>query len=333
LRFGCFSVALVLALLGCGDDEASRSKPAPAGPAATPAKKQPVKKESAVDLTPRPPELDAQLTEHGKTTIERGFEPAECPEPTYAVHEIEAQGKFYIEPDTQDAIKKQMLSGVAWEPHLLPMLERYVKPGTTVIDVGAHIGTHVVKMAELAGPDGHVVAFEPQPKMFDELRCNLRLNEVNNATALRVALGDTFGEIEMDAPNPKNEGGIGVGTGGAKAPLVPLDSYAWENVSVIKIDVEGFEDHVIEGARRTIEEHHPVLFVEIMGGQNWDTASPEVRQQIASTAHKITSMGYRVDRVGVFDYLAQPKGAPPPAEATRSPTGRKTAPTKAAPAQ
>lgn len=319
------SVAL---LAGCGGDSSDkgRSLAKENEAAKTRRETRQVKERSQVDLTPRPPELDAALDAREPDPIERGYEPAVCDEKSYEVHEMEGYGKFYVEPGTRDAIKMQLLEGVVWEPHLQPLFETYVKPGSTVIDVGAHIGTHTVKLAELVGPEGHVIAFEPQQKMFDELRCNLALNGVKNTTALAVALGDAFGKIEMDAPNPLNEGGIGPGQGGNEAELRPLDSYALEDLSVLKIDVEGFEDHVIEGARRTIEKHKPVIFVEIQGGHNWDKAPPEIREKIASTAHKLTSMGYRVDRVGVFDYLAQVQGSPAPPQAAGKPAGGKPPP-------
>lgn len=326
-------MALAAAQSGCTKQDADHGQGAPArapvadSPADEAGTPPPIKRRDELKISPRPPGLDAALAEHGKSPIEPGFEPATCDPKAYRVHEMPGYGKFYIEPDTQDVIKKQLLEGVAWEPHLQPLFEKYVLPGSTVIDVGAHIGTHAIKLGQLVGPKGHVIAFEPQRKMFDELRCNLGLNGVENVTPLQVGLGDTFGELEMDAPNPLNEGGVGPGEGGNRAPLRPLDSYALENVSVLKIDVEGFEDHVIEGARNTIAEHKPVIFVEIQGGKNWDNAPPEVREKIAATAHRLTSMGYRVDRVGVFDYLAQVEGSPPPPGAGGKGHGQAPAPT------
>lgn len=274
------------------------------------------------------PELIAALEKHGRSKLQNGFDalPSEQCANGFKVKDLGDFGKFYIEPGTRDVIKGELLKGKVWEPHLQPLFELYVKPGSTVVDVGAHIGTHVVTLSNLVGPEGHVIAFEPQTKMFNELRCNLSLNGVTNATPLPTALGDAFGEIEMAAPVRENEGGIGLGKGGNKAELRPLDSYEFEKLSVLKIDVEGFEDFVLEGARQTILKHKPVIFIEIMGGHNWDAAPPEIRARIKNTAMLVTEMGYRVDRVGVFDYIAQVKGSPPPPRPMDDPTRPSAAP-------
>jgi hypothetical protein len=104
-----------------------------------------------------------------------------------------------------------------------------------------------------------------------------------------------------------NEGGTAVGKGGDKAELRPLDSFGFRNLSFIKIDVEGFEDEVLEGARLTIARNRPVILIEIQGGHSLETAPPEIRAKIDGTRARLTGMGYKVERLKGADYLAIPR--------------------------
>jgi FkbM family methyltransferase len=224
----------------------------------------------------------------------------------YKVHEVPGQGKFYLDAET-DTIKDFLRRGIRWERHIDALVTKHLRTGTVGIDAGAHIGTHTLTMARAAGANGRVYAFEPQRKIFRELVHNLRLNGVTNVTALRYALGAGAEIIEMSAAAQGNEGGTGVGQGGDRAELRTLDSFGFKNVSFIKIDVEGFEDFVLDGARATIAANKPVLVVEIIGGQDYETATPEIRARIDRTKEKLASLGYVVTKVSKHDYLALPK--------------------------
>ncbi len=92
------------------------------------------------------------------------------PREEYIICEIPKQGKFYVEPYRNDSIKGVLRSGQMWEPHVLEKIYQYVKPGTVVLDIGAHIGTFTIAMAKVAGENGTVYAFEPQRKILESLR-------------------------------------------------------------------------------------------------------------------------------------------------------------------
>jgi FkbM family methyltransferase len=223
----------------------------------------------------------------------------------YKVYEVRGQGKFYLDQQG-DTIKGFLRRGIAWEKHIDDLLRKHVERGTVAVDAGAHIGTHTLVMAKLVGPNGRVYAFEPQRKLYRELVHNLRLNELSSVIPLRFALGAGAEIIEMSPAVHGNEGGTGVGQGGDPAELRTLDSFELTNVSVIKIDVEGFEDFVLDGARATIARSRPILIVEIMGGQDYQTTSPEIRARIDGTKHKLAALGYLVSKVSKHDYLGIP---------------------------
>lgn len=224
----------------------------------------------------------------------------------YQRYDVPEVGSFFID-DPADMIKQVIVAGDKWERHSFDLLAEHIIPGSVVIEVGAHIGTHTVRMGQLAGPWGRVYAFEPQRKIYRELHHNLALNGVTNVVALRMAVGS--GEtriIEMNPATPGNEGGTGVGAGGDAAELRSLDSFGFERVSLLKIDVETYENEVLDGALDTIRRNRPVMLIEIMGGHDPETASPDVLERIAVTREKIEALGYSVTQVFKHDYIAVP---------------------------
>ncbi|MGQ0653671.1 MAG: FkbM family methyltransferase [Betaproteobacteria bacterium] len=228
------------------------------------------------------------------------------PEAVYKVYEVAGVGKFHLD-EVRDLIKDRLRRGEVWEADLQRLFSQHVKPDSTVIDAGAHIGAHTVVLARHAGPAGRVYAFEPQKKLYRELVFNLRLNGAANAVPLRFALGRGAGVIEMSPTVAGNEGSTGVGAGGDRAELRSVDSFGFRQVSFMKIDVEGFEDEVLEGARLTIARFRPAILIEIQGG-HWfhESAPPEIRAKVAHTKKLLEGMGYKVDRLRGYDYLALP---------------------------
>lgn len=234
------------------------------------------------------------------------------PSNLYRIYEIRGQGKFYLD-DIQDLIKIILKSGQQWEPHLISLINEYAKPGSVVADIGAHIGTLTIVMANRVGKNGYVHAFEPQKKIFRELVANAVLNNLQDRIGLHhYAIGDAHKLIEMHIVDDKNESGIGivnVGEGGMLGQLAEmrtLDSFNLKNVSLIKIDVEGGEDEVIDGMTKTVQENRPVIIIEIQGGHPWESASPEIRETITHTKQKLIDLGYSVSLIAIHDYLAIP---------------------------
>ena len=101
----------------------------------------------------------------------------------------------------------------------------------------------------------------------------------------------------MNPATPGNEGGTGVGSGGDQAELRSLDSFGFERVSLLKIDVERFESEVLDGAVDTIRRNRPAILIEIMGGEDYETASAEILERIHVTWRKLETLGYTVTPV------------------------------------
>jgi FkbM family methyltransferase len=247
------------------------------------------------DLSPRRRDLDLGLEKY----IEA------FPKADYQV--VTSGGyRYYLDAIDNDAIKDILRARQPWEPHVQEQLRQLLRPGDVVLDVGAHVGTHTTLMADLVGKDGVVYAFEPQKKIFRELVHNLRLNGITNAVPLRFALGDRQGVVEMNPSVAGNEGGTGVGRGGDTVELRTLDSFHFDRVDLVKIDVEGYEDFVLGGATETMSKHKPLLLLEIMGGSDYATATPEIRRRIEHTRGLLSALGYRAKQTWHHDYLAIP---------------------------
>lgn len=140
------------------------------------------------------------------------------------------------------------LLNVCW--YELPNLEiiRSLQVGGNYVDAGAHIGTHSIFFS-LFCPARAVYAFEPHPPFYANLVNNLEANGVNNVRAFRCGLaGADGGRMPTNA--------------GWSPESWALDSFGIEDVRLLKIDVEGMELRVLQGAKETLKtvEH---VFLEV----------------------------------------------------------------------
>ncbi|HEV3443422.1 MAG TPA: FkbM family methyltransferase [Gemmataceae bacterium] len=145
-----------------------------------------------------------------------------------------------------------------------------VKPGFTVLDVGANIGAHTVPLAQLSGRGGRVLAFEPQRIPYYCLCGNMVLNNLGNVLCYQSGAAEVEGTIsvpELNYDAESNFGGLDLtreypGSGSYSVPAVRIDGLQLKNCHFMKIDVEGMERNVLEGAVETIRAHRPILYVE-----------------------------------------------------------------------
>ena len=147
------------------------------------------------------------------------------------------------------------------------VFSQIVGTGALIVEVGANIGAHTVQLARLAGPDGEVHAFEPQRIVFQALCANLALNQCMNVFARQAAVGANVGTITVPHLDPlvrDNFGGVTLqgATFGESVPLVTLDGLDLPACQFLKVDVEGMEVEVLEGAEQLIETHRPVMYLE-----------------------------------------------------------------------
>jgi FkbM family methyltransferase len=151
----------------------------------------------------------------------------------------------------------------------LTLLGDVIQPGMTVIDIGANIGTHTVFFAKRVGPEGRVIAIEPQARIAELLSGNVALNNLTNVEVHQVAAGALRGSIktpriDYEAAGSFNFGGVSLGsfTSGDDVPVIMVDDLALLRCDVIKVDAEGMELDALKGAAQTLQQHKPMIHVE-----------------------------------------------------------------------
>jgi len=154
-----------------------------------------------------------------------------------------------------------------WSEPCIALLLKCLSLGDTVLDVGANIGTFTVPFAKEVGETGNVHGFEPQRSAYQFLCANLALNEIQNATVHNAGVGNSNGSIDvpvLDPGVPQNFGALSLSATSEGDPvrLITVDSLMLEACRLIKIDVEGMEGNVLDGAANTIRRLQPLMFVE-----------------------------------------------------------------------
>ncbi len=150
------------------------------------------------------------------------------------------------------------------------------------LDCGANIGVHTIEWANLMTGWGEVIAFEAQEKIFYALAGNIILNNCLNASAKHLALGSSNGKITIPEPDYLKPASFGsfelkkrannefIGQAidythaNKEIDLITLDSLNLVRVDLLKIDVEGMEEEVLNGALKLISTHKPIIFIEII---------------------------------------------------------------------
>ena len=165
-----------------------------------------------------------------------------------------------------------------------------VRPGDVVVEVGANLGAHTIPLAQMTGSHGAVIAFEPQRLIYQTLCANAAINSLIHVFANCAAVGNTSGVLKVPILDPTKEvnfGGYSVAghDTGEIVPVTTLDSLGLTGCRLLKVDVEGMELEVLQGADNVIRTFLPALYVENDRKDKTD----------ALTAH-IASLGYDMFR-------------------------------------
>lgn len=185
------------------------------------------------------------------------------------------------------------------------LVRRVLRSGDVVLDVGANIGWYTTLFAKCVAPDGVVHAFEPVPFLFEKLRRNCMLSNCESMVRLnRIALGRTTGTIRLFAPKDGPHGEISIfpeceaENPSLDVPCLTLDEYCARHMSkkaavLIKLDVEGAEPDIIDGAQTLLDSAHPPMWLcEI----NYETANRGGFSPYAAL-EKLAERGYCFIRV------------------------------------
>jgi FkbM family methyltransferase len=173
-----------------------------------------------------------------------------------------------------DSLTRHMMFEGMYQEDVLVALRSVIHGGDTIFDVGGHHGLMAIICSIAAGETGTVVTFEPNPYARLHLRRHLALNDVRNVVVEEIALSDKSGTSPFYVQKGDVTWNSTIIRGFASADsliesitvrTVTLDDYIAESQvvpNVVKIDVEGAEFLILNGAKRLLREHKPVLIME-----------------------------------------------------------------------
>lgn len=222
----------------------------------------------------------------------------------YQIRKKDPQSAFVINDlryalfPRDNAITSSIIEGWQYESYMFEFLNKNLieTSGKDIIDVGGNNGNFAIDFSHMVGDNGKVHSFEPQRLVYYQLCGNVFMNGLNNVYCHNLAIGSNFDSVYIESPDyfekgAVNFGNVKVGKSGDMVIQVPLDSYTFDNVVFIKIDVQGYELNVIKGAEQTIAKHRPYLFVEFEDDLLIEAGTSEKELQ-----EKIESLGYVVKR-------------------------------------
>ena len=190
-------------------------------------------------------------------------------------------------------------------PQAHPAVLALLRPGSVAIDVGANLGEWTVPLARSVGAAGRVIAIEPAQRSAAALEATLAANALRQAEIVRCAIGDHDGQTEFAVPvvtSVRTDTGrarIGPAAFGYEAlhvPLRRLESLAaelsFDRLDLIKIDVEGHERQVLDGAAAILDKYRPALVME---------TGHEPEGERTAIHDRLRGLGYRMRGI-LLDY-------------------------------
>ncbi len=184
--------------------------------------------------------------------------PVACPGVTLSVHR-----------DRSDIITDSLVRTGSWEPVETELMLRLLRPGMTMVDIGANLGYMTVLGSRQVGPDGLVIAFEPVASNFVLLERNVTRNRCHNVQSHQVAVGaepgasltmflatENLGDHRAfpDANEPRRKS--------YRVPSTTVDSVvAGRPVDFIKMDIQGAEGHALVGMAETLQQNTDLVLL------------------------------------------------------------------------
>lgn len=221
--------------------------------------------------------------------------------------------------DLSDYVQQQIYFMGVYEPQLSHAFVRVLRPAMVVIDAGANVGQQTLLASTAVGEGGSVHSFEPVPQIFETLSHHVAMNGLRNVHLNRRALWSEETELTLGLPagHDGNKGAYSVRAArestAVSAPAIRLDTYVaaqrLKRVDAIKLDIEGAEPFAIRGARETLREFSPLIFIEIYrdGLTGMGSSPRELWDEIAPLGYHAWEVGYgpaQVRRLDSFDDIS-----------------------------
>jgi FkbM family methyltransferase len=172
-----------------------------------------------------------------------------------------------------------LLEQERWFEKEIDFVAAYLKPGMSVVDVGANVGVYALSMARSVGPHGHVYAFEPCSETRDFLDAGIKANGLTNVTVSSTALSDQLGQAVLGHGMSSELHSLTTDGPGEPVMLTTLDAEdaagRWQRVDFLKLDAEGAEEKILAGAHGFFKRHAPLVMFEVKAGSTINTGLVE----------------------------------------------------------
>ncbi|WP_109111149.1 FkbM family methyltransferase [Azospirillum sp. TSO35-2] len=229
-------------------------------------------------------------------------------------------GRFLLF-DSVDSISQHLRRRGTWEPVTLMIAKALVAMGGrngTVIDGGANVGAFTIPIASAFRDRCRVVSFEVQRPVYHLLCGAIALNGLDNVLAHNLALGSAMGLVDIPVPDYRTDANLGAlsldpavrrirreagqgchtdteGVRVEQASMVRIDDFAIDDLCLLKLDVEGMELAVLQGAGETLRRcGYPPLLLEL-----WDPdMMPAIRDSQQALLSHLGSLGYNLTAIG-----------------------------------
>jgi FkbM family methyltransferase len=219
--------------------------------------------------------------------------------------------RFIMYADTRDiSVTPHLLLEGEWDSPLTKVLSDLIKPKMTVVDIGANFGYFTLLAASLAGPEGRIYSFEPNPPTFEILSKNVAVNWYGEwVRCFQCAILDVPKEIELYAGESLMGSSsffltslVGHDYHRVRVSAKPLDEIVTGPVDVMKIDSEGSEPFVFEGMKRVLENSPNIKIVMEVNVPALQQAGVDPRQFL----DKVASLGFEAKFLTHFGTIEPP---------------------------
>ena len=173
---------------------------------------------------------------------------------------------FEVFPESISAGKVYYLDMPDWWE--MNFLQRFLRRGDVAADVGANIGVYSMLAASMVGPEGSVVAFEPDPCNIERLRRQIQRNQLSHVHIVEAAVSECVSKLFLKAGKDSLSNVVMSPREGIQVAAVSLDSYfeSRRPPVYVKVDVEGYEEAVVRGASSLMHRNFPLVWQLEFGG-------------------------------------------------------------------
>jgi FkbM family methyltransferase len=169
-----------------------------------------------------------------------------------------------------------------------------IKKDDVFYDIGANVGFYSLIASQKVGGNGRVYAFEPVPENLYYIKKHFELNNCTNTVIISGGVSNQIGVTYFKTGDSPATGFLNTEIGDILIPTFDIDGLVENNKilppNIIKIDVEGAEFDVLEGAKKTLEKFHPIIFLA--------THNPEVHRKCLSL---LNSLNYKIESMDKMD--------------------------------